>query len=129
MTCRDIYGFSLSILGEDTSGDYSEDYEKRTPYLIAFLYSLLAEEDDALREARGLGTHGDIDMEKAELGEEFALCREFIPACAYYVASMLIFESDAKRADKLFDKYLDIVDKAKQGIPFEPKKTVDKYPI
>ena len=128
MICRDIYGSSLSLLGEDTSGEYSEDYERRVSYLIPLLYALLSEKDDALREARGLGKHGNINIEKTNLDEEFMLCEDFLPAAAYYVSSMLIFDSDSARADKLYEKYSDTVEKIMKGIPFKSEKTVDKYP-
>ena len=128
MTCQDIYKIALSFLGEDTSGKFSSDYEQRAPYLIAALYPILREDDNILRRSRGLPTQENEYAEKAELYEKFKLCDDFATAAAYYVASLLIFESDTARADRLFEKYNDLAKKVMTNIPFESKKTVDKYP-
>lgn len=128
MTCQDIYKIALSFLGEDISGNFSSDYGQRAPYLIAALYPILREDDNILRRSRGLPIQENEYAEKAELYEDFKLCDDFATAAAYYVASLLIFESDTARADRLFEKYNDLAKKVMTNIPFESGKTVDKYP-
>lgn len=128
MICRGVYEHALAILGEDLSGRYSDDYLERSMYLIALICSNLCEKDQILRKEKGLPEQGNINKEKIVLSEEFPLCDEFLPAVAYYLASMLIFDEDHGRSDMLFEKYVACVKEVSGSLAYESKGIINKYP-
>ena len=129
MICRDIYEGALACLGEDPSGEHSEDYAARSPYLLAALCFLLGETDRCYRAERGLEAQKSLPDRKIELSAAFPLCKEFAPAAVYYLASMLIFDTDSDRSDTLFEKYYMAAKSVIGTIVFESKKIIDKYPL
>ncbi len=128
MTFRNIYEHSLGLLGEDVSGKYSEDYLFRAPYLLALLCGDLSKSDNDYRESYGLEAQPPFDKTTVELDEEFPLCEVFVPAAVFYLASMLVFDTDTERSDKLYEKYCNSFVSLVGTMPFVSGKTVDKYP-
>ena len=129
MTCRDIYESALALLGESPNGENSSDYTERAPYLIAVLCGLLAETDQRFRTEHGRPAQGTVPDMKLELSEIFPLCNEFAPAAAFYLASMLIFDSDGDRADALFEQYTEICKNIVDGFSYKCEKIINKYRI
>ena len=129
MTCKSIYDLSLSLLGEDISGDFSKDYESRAPHLIAAFCSIEAENDALYRkhfglEAQSINLSGKPSL---NLDEVFPLSDIFFTACGYYLASSLIFDSDLDRSISLFEKYKENIKAVFSSIPFENSKILDIY--
>ena len=128
MTFRNIYEHSLGLLGEDTDGQYSEDYLLRAPYLLALLCCDLSKSDMDYRESYGLEVLPYFDKAAVDLDDEFPLCDVFVPTAVFYLASMLVFDTDTARSDKLYDKYCDSLVSLVSSVPFIKGQTVDKYP-
>ena len=128
MTFRNIYEHSLGLLGEDLSGSYSEDYLLRAPYLLALLCCDLASYDNDYRETHGMKQLPHFDKPSVNLDEEFPLCNVFVPTAVFYLASMLIFDTDTPRSDNLYEKFCDSLVSLTGSMPFIKGHTVDKYP-
>ena len=128
MTFRGIYEHSLGLLGEDVSGKYSEDYLLRAPYLLALLCCDLAKSDNDYRESYGLDPQPLFDKVAIDLDEEFPLSEVFVPTAVFYLASMLVFDTDTERSDKLYEKYCNSFVSLVGSVPFIKGMTVDKYP-
>ena len=129
MTHMSVFTQALALLGEDTSGNYSADYLARAPFLLATVTSELAESDALYRAAHGESgrtaeTGGTVDM-----NDELGLSDIFAPAVVYYLASMLVFDTDEKKSDTLYDKFCDICAKIESRLPFTAEKTAQRYPF
>ena len=106
---REIYNNALVHIGQSAETANTDDYEARTPYLIAAFCSTVRSLDKKLRKIEGLGTQNAFSPVHLSLDQYFPLCDRFIPAAALYVASMLVIDEDAELADSLYDKYCDNV--------------------
>lgn len=127
MTFRNIYDHALSLIGEDLSGQYSEDYLLRAPYLLALLCADLSKSDNDYRESYGIETKPYFDKPSIDFDEEFPLCEVFVPGAVFYLASMLIFDTDPERSDKLYEKYCNSFTSLVGTMPFIKGMTIDKY--
>ena len=129
MTYRNIFDQALALLGEDTSGSYSEDYLARAPFLLATVISELAESDALYRASHGESGAVAETATTVNLNDELCLSDVFAPAVVYYLASMLIFDTDEKKSDTLYDKFCDICVKIESRLPFTAEKTAQRYPF
>lgn len=129
MTHMSVFTQALALLGEDTSGNYSADYLARAPFLLATVTSELAESDALYRAAHGdSGRTAEIGG-TVDMNDELGLSDIFAPAVVYYLASMLVFDTDEKKSDTLYDKFCDICAKIESRLPFTAEKTAQRYPF
>lgn len=129
MTYLNIFTKALSLLGEDTSGNYSDDYLARAPFLLATVTSELAESDALYRAATGKSGGVDGMADTVDMNGTFSLSAVFAPAVVYYLAAMLVFDTDEKKSDTLYDKFCDICAKIESRLPFTSESTAQHYPF
>ena len=129
MTCREIYEAALRLLGESTVYGENDDYEERAPYIIAAFCTDVRETDEAWREASGKedGETAACSSVCIGLDEEFPLSDRFAPSAAYYLAAILVLESNETLSDRLYDKCSDAVSRIRDGIPSEAMPIINKY--
>ena len=126
MKCKDIYDLALALLGEDVSGTLCTDYEGRAPYLIGAFCAINAENDANYRKYKDLPTQS-LSFEVMSLDEDFPLSDAFCAAGGYYLASLLIFDSDVKRSDTLFARSAKEIKLITSSFPFESHSTLNVY--
>ncbi|MBE6550362.1 MAG: hypothetical protein E7670_08050 [Ruminococcaceae bacterium] len=107
MLCEQIYESALALLGESMNENDNIDYEERAPYLIAAFCSEAQERDKEWRSSLSLGSQGTWDTVCIALDELFPLSERFACAAAFYVAAMLVVDSDEELSDKLYDRFCD----------------------
>ena len=127
MTAKSIYESALALLGETRENELSLGYRERAPYLIATFCCNAASVDRDFRESHRLGAQGEFSEVYVSLDDPFPLCKRFVGACAYYLASMLVSESDESLSERLFEKYCDALSKAVSEIPYVKGKTKSAY--
>ncbi len=128
MTCQDIYNGALALLGEDVSGDQSDDYYERAPYLIEMVCSAMAELDRIFRMECGREPPTVTERLRIELDEEFPLSPEFAVAAAFYLASLFVIDSDFERSNLFFDNYDSAASGVMRSLTFTSESIVNKYP-
>lgn len=105
MLCEDIYGSALAILGESQDTSDNADYEERAPYLIAAFCSEAQETDKEWRNSLSLDAQSTWDPVCISLDELFPLSDRFASAAAFFVAAMLVVDSNETLYDKLYDRF------------------------
>ena len=129
MTYRNVFTQALALLGEDTSCNYAADYLARAPFLLATVVSELAESDARYRASHGEDGKVAEPADTVDMNGELCLSGIFTPAVVYYLASMLIFDTDEKKSDALYDKFCDLCAKIESRLPFSVEKTAQRYPF
>lgn len=107
MLCEEIYESALALLGESMNRYDNSDYEERAPYLIAAFCSEAQERDKAWRNSLSLEAQSTWNTVFISLDQEFPLSERFASAAAFYVAAMLVVDSDEELSDKLYDRFCD----------------------
>ena len=128
MCFKDIYTSALALLGEDPTGVYCDDYAARVPDLLPILCYNLSHLD---RKCRGSESDNGINYmppAPADMNGVFPLSDVLAAPASYYLASMLIFDSDETRSDTLYEKFCEMCDGIESSLPCKLEKTVDKYP-
>lgn len=127
MRNRELYEAALRLLGENTAADENEDYAERAPYLLATCVSEAAEIDRHLRLSRKEAPKPLVETVSLPLDEEFPLSDELSHAAVYYLAAMLILESDERRSDILYDRYCDSLLRIEEALPASLEPIADRY--
>ena len=127
MTAKSIYENALALLGETRENEETLNYRERAPYIIATFCCNAASVDRDFRESHKLDAQGEFSDVYISLDEAFPLSRRFVGACAYYLASMLVSESDEGLSERLFEKYCDSLSRAVSEIPFSKEKVKNVY--
>ena len=127
MTAKKIYESALAILGETRENEAELDYRERAPYLIATFCCNAASVDRDFRESHRLGAQGKFSEIYVSLDDPFPLCKRFTDSAAFYLASMLISDTDEDFSERLFEKYCDSLSRAVSEIPFSKGKTKNAY--
>lgn len=127
MKNKDIYDSALRILAERCDADACEDYEERAPYLIAAFCAESAEADKIYRKANGLPTHKEVSEVYLPLTDNFPCAPRFATAASTYLASMLVFDENTELADRLFERYSDIMSAICYELPALVEPIRDKY--
>ena len=109
MLCEDIYYSALALLGESMNKSDNADYVERAPYLIAAFCTEVQERDKSWRASLKLGDQSTWNPVFISLDESFPLSERFASAAAFYVAAMLVVESDEDLSDKLYDRFCDAI--------------------
>ena len=107
MLCEQIYESALALLGESLDPNDNTDYEERAPYLIAGFCAEAQERDKDWRSSMNHGTQGTWNSVCISLDEIFPLSERFACAAAFYVAAMLVVDSDEELSDTLYDRFCD----------------------
>ena len=128
MCFKDIYTSALALLGEDPTGIYSGDYASRAPYLLPILCYNLSHLDRKYRNAGNDDGINYMPRSPVDMNGVFPLSEVLAAPAAYYLASMLIFDSDETRSDTLYEKFCEMCDGIERDLPYKLEKTVDKYP-
>ena len=109
MLCEEIYDSALALLGESLDQNDNTDYEERVPYLIAAFCTEVQERDKLWRDSFNLDAQSTWNPVFISLDTEFPLSERFASAAAFYVAAMLVIESDEELSDKLYDRFCDAI--------------------
>lgn len=109
MICEEIYESALALLGESLNATNNNDYEERAPYLVAAFCTEIQERDKDWRSSLKLGDQSTWNPVFISLDEVFPLSERFASAAAFYVAAMLVVESDEDLSDKLYDRFCDAI--------------------
>ena len=109
MLCEQIYESALARLGESLNENDNSDYEERAPYLVAAFCSEAQERDKAWKASSGIGSQSTWNPVFISLDEAVPLSERFASAAAFYVAAMLVVESDEALSDKLYDRFCDAI--------------------
>ena len=129
MIFNEIYVSALALLGEDPSGVYSDDYAARAPYLIPILCYNLSHLDRKCRSDENSGGINYMPSAPVDMHSDFPLSDMLATPAAYYLASMLVFDSDETRSDTLYERFCEMCDGIESSLPCKLEKTVDKYPV
>ncbi|MBP3369288.1 MAG: hypothetical protein J6L85_00920 [Clostridia bacterium] len=105
----EIYNASLSYIGDLGDPQGSTDYEARAPYILASFCNTAKNLDKELRKAKGLDPAPAFSPVYISIMESFPLCDELIVPAAFYLASMLVIESDPELSSDLYDRYCDSI--------------------
>ncbi len=127
MKNKDIYDSALRILAERGDAEANDDYEERAPYLIAAFCSESAEADRIYRKVNGLPAPRSVNEVFLPLTDEFPCAPRFATAASAYLASMLIFDENTELADKLFERYSDMMSAICYELPALVEPIRDKY--
>ena len=127
MKNKDIYDSALRILAERCEAEACEDYEERAPYLIAAFCSESAEADRIYRKANGLSAPKAVSEVFLPLTNDFPCSVRFASAASMYLASMLIFDENTELADRLFERYSDMMSAICYELPALVEPIRDKY--
>ena len=125
MLCEQIYESALALLGESLNPGDNNDYEERAPYLIAAFCTEAQETDKAWRNSLNLGTQIIWDPIRIGLDDLFPLSDRFACAAAFYVAAMLVIDSDEDLSDKLYDRFCDAMSTIDSNIEI-PEETEEE---
>lgn len=107
MLCEHVYHSALALLGESMNANDNSDYEERASYLLAAFCSEVQERDKNWRRSLNLGKQDSWETLCIALDEFFPLSEKFACAAAFYVAAMLVVDSDEELSDKLYDRFCD----------------------
>ena len=127
MLCEQIYYSALALLGESLNVNDNIDYEERAPYLFAAFCTEAQETDKAWRSALGLESQSTWNPTYISLDDLFPLSDRFASAAAFYVAAMLVVDSDEELSDKLYDRFCDAMSTIDSNIP-RPSDAEDTAP-
>lgn len=109
MLCEKIYESALALLGESMALDDNTDYEERAPYIIAAFCSEAQDADKDWRRIFDLEAQSSWDTLCVPLEEEFPLSDRFANAAAFYLAAILVLDSDEQLSDKLYERFCDAI--------------------
>ena len=127
MTCREIYEAALAMLAESMASGDNDDYKERAPYLLAAFCTDIKETDAMWREACVEDAQGEWNAVYLPLEDDFPLSDRLAPAAAYYLASMLVLDSNESLSDRLYDECSDILSRVKEGIPSTAAPIINRY--
>ncbi len=128
MTLRDILDSALALLGSVTDDKSMTDIEERAPYIGAALCTEAAQLDRAYRAAFGLEEQPDFHPLFIDQKDAFPLSDRFAPAASYYMAAMLVLDTNSRLYDELFDNWCTSLAQITSELPFVKGKTTDIYP-
>ncbi|MGM9642320.1 MAG: hypothetical protein ACI3XI_03825 [Eubacteriales bacterium] len=129
MKLVNIFETAKRLLGGAITADNDGDLDERAPYIGAALCTEAAALDRAYRAAFGLPEQPEFPALYIELNAELPLCDRFAPAASYYMAAMLILDSNGALYNKLFDRWCTALAEISAEIPFVKGSTADVYPI
>ena len=102
MLCNEIYASALRLLGESVTEGENEDYKERAPYLIASFCGAAKSTDKAWRLSMALEPQQSWNCVCIPLENDFPLSDRFVSAASFYLAAMLVIDSDEALSDKLY---------------------------
>lgn len=128
MTYQDLYHTALSKIGIVSSSATTEDYEERTPYLLASFVSQCSSLDKKYRKAHALEPVTVQHRAAVTMSDEFELSEVFLSAAGDYLAAMLIMEENEKVSEDLFDRYCDALAGIEAELPASVEPILSHYP-
>ncbi len=127
MINQEIYEASLGILAQSISSSENEDYEERAPYLLAAFCNDVLDLDGTLRSIFGEDDTPDFHKVFLPLTDDFPLLDRFAPLAGLYVAAMLVLDEDGELSDRIYDRYNDMLDQIRSGIPYSLESITNQY--
>ncbi len=127
MINQEIYEASLGILAQSITPGENEDYEERAPYLLAAFCNDVLDLDGTMRSILGEDNTPDFHKVFLPLNDEFPLLDRFAPLAGLYVASMLVLDENSELSDRIYDRYQDMMDQVRSGIPYSLESITDEY--
>ena len=125
MICREIAMGASRLLGN--TYDEPLDFETRSSFILAAMASETAYLDKQFREANGLDPQPEFDYSFINLDLDFPLSDRFISAAKFYLASLLIIDTNEELSDLFFERYCDSVCSISNSIPAKLEKTSNVY--
>ena len=117
-----------TTLDDGAELEVRNELEERFPFILASVCGDLERLDVEYRRASDMDGQSEFSAFFIGLDDVFPLCERFCFPCAMYVCSMFLIDSDSDRSDEFFAKYSESVSEISAEIPFELKRTVEKYP-
>ena len=127
ITNRNLYSSALVHLGALSSSNQCEDYEERTPYILANFCSMSKATDSKIRKANGLPAAASFNPVYLFLEDNFPLCDQLVPAAIFYLAAMLVIDDDSELSDTLYDKYCDMISDIIMDLSCQNGKVTQNY--
>lgn len=127
MLCSDIYDSALRLLGESVNDGENDDYKERAPYLLASFCNEAKSTDKAWRLSVDVGSQGEWNSVCIPLTQKFPLCDRFASAAAFYVAAMLVIDTDESLSDKLYERFCDAMSTISEDIPAIIESIANRY--
>ena len=101
MTIQEVYDAALTMACEIEGESGNEDYEARTPYLVAALCYRYSHLDVRYREAFGLEKQKLVDINHLPMAATFPLCDDFSPAVSTALAGLLVLSENPEMSERL----------------------------
>ena len=108
-TNYDIYYVALAMIDESESRVDTSDLEERTSYLLATCCATCKNLDKRIREKNAYPAQSSFSSVYFDLEEDFPLCDILSVPVATYLASMLVMDENPALAEKLYDRYCDLI--------------------
>ncbi len=100
---------------------------ERSGYILASLFAEVASIDKRYRDTFGLPPQPKFQPTYIEASSEFPLCDRFVSAAEFYLASLLVIETDEGISDSFYAKYCESICSITKSIPAALEKTLNVY--
>ena len=129
MTIQEVYDAALSMACEVEGENANEDYEARTPYLVAALCYRYAHLDVRYREAFGLDKQKLVAINCLPMSATFPLCDDFSPAVSTALAGMLVLSENPEMSERLLRLADDLIAELQSRIqlPYQKEHITQVY--
>ena len=122
MTVQEVYNAALTMACEGTEESGNEDYEARTPYLVAALCYRYSHLDVRYREAFGLEKQKLVDINHLPMAATFPLCDDFSPAVSTALAGLLVLSENPEMSERLLRLADTLIAELQSRIPIPSQK-------
>ena len=122
-----IFLDALHLLNIDEDSEQCVEFSDRAPYLIASVSLEAWDIDKLYRQVNGLANQPIFNPTGYKLNDFFPLADRFIVPAGFYVASMLISDTNMELGDHLFDKYCQSMSKIVESLPGDISQTKNVY--
>ena len=122
-----IFTDALHLLNINDDSEECIEFTDRAPFLIASVCLEAWDIDKLYRKVNNLETQPVFNPTGFKLNDFFPLADRFITPAAFYVASMLISDTNMELGDSLFDKYCESMSKIVESLPGDISQTKNVY--
>ena len=129
MTIQEVYDAALPMACEIEGESGNEDYETRTPYLVAALCYRYSHLDVRYREAFGLDKQRLVASNYLPLTATFPLCDDFSPAVSTALAGLLVLSENPEMSELLLRRADDLIAELQNRIqiPYQKEHITQVY--
>ena len=122
-----IFLDALQLLNINEDSEMCVEFADRAPFIIASMCLEVGNIDVLYRKANGLSNPPVFNPTEFKLNSFFPLADRFITPAGFYVASMLISDTNIELGDYFFDKYCDSMSKIVESLPADISGTKNVY--